>query len=71
MEYTIVFLPLAAAVISGFFGKGLGIKISQILSSSLVSVSAILSIVIFYKVILFNLTKLFGFLIDQTTSCWC
>jgi NADH-quinone oxidoreductase subunit L len=54
MEYAIVFLPLVGSVIAGFFGKSLGIKTTQILSSSLVSVSAILSLIIFYKVILFN-----------------
>ena len=51
MEYLILFLPLIAAFISGFFGKLIGDKISQILTSLFVSISAILSFIIFYKVI--------------------
>tara|TARA_Y100000590_G_scaffold24804_1_gene28210 strand:- start:7311 stop:9218 length:1908 start_codon:yes stop_codon:yes gene_type:complete len=51
MEYAIVFLPLIGAFISGFFGKTLGDKYSQILTSLLVSISGILSLIIFYEVI--------------------
>ncbi len=51
MEYLILFLPLFASIISGFFGKLIGDKISQILTSLFVSISAILSFVIFYKVV--------------------
>ena len=50
MEYAIVLLPLLGSIISGFFGKRLGAKSCQILTSSLVSISAILSLFIFYKV---------------------
>ena len=50
MEYTIVLLPLLGSIISGFFGKKLGAKLCQILTSSFVSISAILSLFIFYKV---------------------
>jgi len=51
MEYLILFLPLLASVISGFFGKLIGNKISQIITSLFVSVSALLSLVVFFKVI--------------------
>ena len=51
MEYLILFLPLLASIISGFFGKLIGDKVSQILTSLFVSISAILSLVIFFKVI--------------------
>ena len=51
MEYSILFLPLIASIISGFFGKFIGDKISQIITSLFVSISAILSFVIFYKVV--------------------
>ena len=51
MEYLILFLPLIASFISGFFGKFLGDKGSQIITSSFVSVSAFLSFFVFYKVI--------------------
>ncbi len=51
MEYLILFLPLIAAIISGFFGKLIGDKFSQIVTSLFVSISAILSLVVFFKVI--------------------
>jgi len=50
MEYAIVFLPLLSSVVSGFFGKKIGIKTSQLLACFLVSFSAIISLFIFYKV---------------------
>ena len=51
MEYAVVLLPLLGSIISGFFGKRLGGKFCQILTSSLVLVSAILSFYIFYDVL--------------------
>ncbi len=51
MEYLILFLPLVAAIISGFFGRLIGDRFSEILTSLCVSISAILSFVVFYKVI--------------------
>ncbi len=54
MEYFILFLPLIGSIISGFFGKSIGDKPSQILTSFFVTVSAILSFIIFYKVIKFG-----------------
>ncbi len=51
MEKLIIFLPLLAAIISGFFGRIIGNKASQIITSLFVSVSALLSIYIFYNVI--------------------
>ena len=51
MEYFILFLPLIGSLISGFFGKKIGHRNSEILTSSLLSVSAILSLIIFYNVI--------------------
>ena len=50
MEYLILFLPLLASIISGFFGKLIGDKVSQIITSLSVSVSALLSLIVFYKV---------------------
>ena len=54
MEYAIVILPLIGSLISGFFGKKLSDRYCQILTSSLVAISAILSLFIFYKVTLEN-----------------
>ena len=51
MEIFIIALPLLASIISGFFGKFIGDRNSEILTSSLVTISAVLSIVIFYEVI--------------------
>ena len=49
MEYAIIFLPLIGSILSGFFGNKLGNRNSQLITSLFVSVSAILSLYIFYK----------------------
>ena len=54
MEKLIIFLPLLAALIAGFFGKRIGNKASQITTSLFVSISAFLSIYAFYDVIINN-----------------
>ena len=51
MEYAIVLLPLISSIISGFFGKKIGEKYCLLLASTLVGISAILSLIIFYKVL--------------------
>ncbi len=51
MEILILFLPLIASIISGFFGKYIGDRNSEIVTSALVSISAIFSIIILYQVI--------------------
>jgi len=51
MELALLFLPLASFVISGFFGKYIGDRLSEIITSLLVSISAILALFIFYEVI--------------------
>ena len=51
MEYFILFLPLLAAAISGFFGNFIGDRSSEIITSLFTSISAILSILIFHEVI--------------------
>ncbi len=52
MEISIIALPLIASIISGFFGKFIGDRNSEIITSLLVSISAIFSIIVFYEVIL-------------------
>ncbi len=52
MEILIVFLPLLAATISGFFGNKLGNRFSEIFTSLFTSISAIFSIYIFYNVMI-------------------
>jgi NADH-quinone oxidoreductase subunit L len=51
MELLILLLPLVASVISGFFGRHIGDKNSEILTSLLVSIAAIISFIVFYNVI--------------------
>ena len=51
MELSILFLPLLASIFSGFFGKYIGDRNSEILTSALVSISALISIFVLYQVI--------------------
>ena len=51
MGYYILFLPLVAAIISGFFGRIIGDKGSQIITSLFVSISAVLSIIVLFNVV--------------------
>ena len=51
MEISILFLPLIASIISGFFGKYIGDRNSEILTSVFVCISAFLSIFVLYQVI--------------------
>ena len=51
MEISIILLPLIASIISGFFGKLIGDRKSEIITSFFVTVSAILSAIVFYEVI--------------------
>ena len=50
MEISIIALPLIASIISGFFGKFIGDRNSEIVTSTLVAISAILSVLVFYEV---------------------
>jgi NADH-quinone oxidoreductase subunit L len=51
MEFALLFLPLVASIISGFFGKYIGDRNSEIVTSLFVSISTLLSLIIFYQVI--------------------
>jgi len=52
MEIALLFLPLLASITSGFFGKYIGDKNSEIITSLFVSISAFLSLILFYNVII-------------------
>ncbi len=54
MEYFILFLPLSAAIISGFFSKLIGEKLCNYITCLFTSISAILSIIIFFDVIIYG-----------------
>ena len=45
----VLFIPLLSAIISGLFGRKIGAKGAGILTSSCISISAILSCCIFYE----------------------
>ena len=49
MEISIIALPLIASIISGFFGKLIGDRNSEIITSLLVTISAILSAIVLYE----------------------
>ena len=51
MEILILFLPLLASIIVGFFGKYIGDRNSEYVTSGLVLISALLSISVLYQVI--------------------
>ena len=51
MEYAILFLPLTASIISGFFNKIIGEKLCNYITCLFTTLGAILSIIIFYNVI--------------------
>jgi len=51
MEISIIALPLLASIISGFFGKLIGDRNSEIVTSLLVTISAILSAFVLHEVI--------------------
>ena len=51
MEISIIALPLIASIISGFFGKLIGDRSAEIIPSLLVSISAILSVLVLYEVV--------------------
>jgi len=51
MEISIIALPLIASIIAGFFGKLIGDRNSEIITSLLVTISAILSAFVLYEVI--------------------
>jgi NADH-quinone oxidoreductase subunit L len=51
MELSIIALPLIASIIAGFFGRYIGDRNSEIITSLLVSIAAIFSFIVFYNVI--------------------
>jgi NADH-ubiquinone oxidoreductase chain 5 len=54
MYLTIIVLPLLGSIISGFFGRKVGITGSQIITCSSVIITTILAIIIFFEVGLNN-----------------
>jgi NADH-quinone oxidoreductase subunit L len=50
MHASILFLPLAGAIIAGFFGRALGPRPSEIITTALVMLAAVLSWIVFWQV---------------------
>jgi NADH:ubiquinone oxidoreductase subunit 2 (subunit N) len=54
MYITIVFLPFLAAILSGFFGRSLGVRGVHMINITCLLVTTFLSIIAFYEVIICN-----------------
>jgi NADH-ubiquinone oxidoreductase chain 5 len=50
MYLSLIFLPLLGSIISGFFGRKVGVKGSQIITSICVVLTTILAILTFFEV---------------------
>jgi NADH-ubiquinone oxidoreductase chain 5 len=50
MYLVIIFLPLIGSIISGFFGRKVGVKGAQLITSSFIVITTLLSILIFFEV---------------------
>ena len=71
MEISILALPLIASIISGFFGKFIGDRNSEIVTSLLVSISAILSAIVFYEVIFNQYEEIVISNVSGCNFCFC
>ena len=56
MYLAIIMLPLLGSIVSGFFGRKVGVKGAQILSSLCVIITTILAITVFFEVALNNIS---------------
>jgi NADH-ubiquinone oxidoreductase chain 5 len=50
MYLSIIVLPLLGSIVSGFFGRKLGVSGAQIITCSSVVITTILSILVFFEV---------------------
>jgi NADH-ubiquinone oxidoreductase chain 5 len=50
MYLTLIFLPLIGSIISGFFGRKVGVTGAQIITCSCIIITTILSIIVFFEV---------------------
>nr|YP_010951066.1 NADH dehydrogenase subunit 5 [Nannizziopsis barbatae]WML69463.1 NADH dehydrogenase subunit 5 [Nannizziopsis barbatae] len=84
MYLVIILLPLLGSIVSGFFGRKVGVKGAQIITSSLIIITTLLAIIAFFEVgynnipIEINLMRwidseslyvLWGFYFDSLTVC--
>lgn len=52
MYILVLFMPLLSAIVSGLFGRKIGVKGAGILTSSCIAISLIVSCCIFYEIVL-------------------
>jgi NADH-ubiquinone oxidoreductase chain 5 len=50
MYLVLIFLPLLGSIVSGFFGRKIGISGSQLITSSSVIITTLLAILVFFEV---------------------
>jgi NADH-ubiquinone oxidoreductase chain 5 len=50
MYLTIIILPLLGSIVSGFFGRKIGVKGAQFITCSSLIITTILAIVVFFEV---------------------
>jgi len=55
MYLTLIVLPLLSSIASGFFGRKIGVRGAQLITSASVVITTILSIIIFIEVGLNNI----------------
>ena len=55
MEIALLFLPLLASIISGFFSKYIGDRVSEVITSLFVSISACISLFFFITLLLITM----------------
>jgi NADH-ubiquinone oxidoreductase chain 5 len=60
MYLSIIFLPLLGSIISGFFGRKVGVSGAQFITSSFVITTTILSVLAFFEVGLNNIPVSFS-----------
>jgi len=54
MYLSLIIFPLLGSIVSGFFGRKVGVKGAQVITSSFVIISTLLSMIIFMEVGLNN-----------------
>lgn len=73
MYLSLIFLPLIGSIFSGFLGRKIGTKGSQLITTSLLMITAILAIIIYIEVGINNIPvsiKLFRWLDSESLNVW-
>jgi NADH-ubiquinone oxidoreductase chain 5 len=54
MYISLIFLPFLGAILSGFFGRALGVKGVHIINITCIFIATLLAFIAFYEVVLSN-----------------